>query len=174
MGLHLTTSPPLSAPLGHAPFLPSAPRRPGEMYGRPDVSLVTRRNVAIAAADASVPIDLAATLICEGSLLLEQLGRRRVRSAGALLDRVARSSRVTRALGAANADYLRALSCRSWRRHCPELEVPVRLLARLGDVDERLSHCELLGSAIRWEIGALLSERTMGSWGTESVLAGFR
>lgn len=153
--------------------LPSAPRRPGESYGRPDVSLATRRALAIASADASVPLDVAATLICEAGLLLDRLEQRRVRCARSLLDQAACSSRVTRALTAANADYLRALSCRSWRRDRSELDLPVRVLARVGDrLEQRLARCELLEAAIRWEIGALLSERSMGNWGSEVVLAG--
>jgi hypothetical protein len=129
----------------------------------------------MAASEASVPIDVAGTLIAEAALLLERLDRRRVRSSAALLDRAAGAAHVTRALSAADADYLRALSCRSWRRHRAELDLPVRLLERLGDrIDERVARPELLDSAIRWEIGAVLSGRSMSSWGSETVLAGFR
>lgn len=107
-------------------------------------------------------------------MLLERLNGRRVRSAGALLDQAAGSSRVTRALSAANADYLRALSCRSWRRHRGELDIPARVLARTGTgLEQRLGRCELLDSAIRWEIAAVLAGRSMGTWGSEVVLAGF-
>lgn len=137
--------------------------------------MATRRALVIASAEASLPVDVAATLVCEAALLLERLEHHRVRGARALLDQAAGSSRVTRALSGSNADYLRALGCRSWRRHIVELDLPVRVLSRLGDrVEERLGRCDLLEPAIRWEIGALLCERTMGAWGSEVVLAGFR
>jgi hypothetical protein len=142
---------------------------------RADVSLGTRRAIAVAAAASSVPVDVAGTLIAEAALLLERLDRRRVRSSAALLDRAAGASRPTQALSAGAADYLRALSCRSWRRNQPELDLPVRVLERIdGRADELLARCELLEGAIRWEIAAVLSDRTMGSWGSETVLAGFR
>ncbi len=82
---------------------------------------------------------------------------------------------MTRALSAANADYLRALSCRSWRRDRGEIDIPARTLTRAGDeLEGFLAHGELLESAIRWEIGALLADRSMSSWGTEVVLGGFQ
>lgn len=122
-----------------------------------------------------MPLDVAATLICEAGLLLDRLNGRRVRSADALLNQAAGSSRVTRALTAANADYLRALGCRSWRRHRGELDLPVRVLRRIGDeLEQRLARLDLLEPAIRWEIGAVLADRSMGSWGSEVILAGFR
>lgn len=154
-----------------SPGAASAPRRPGETYARPELALPARRSLAIASAEAEVPIDVAATLICEAALLLERLEARRVRCPVALLDRAAGRSRVTRALDPASADYLRALGCRSWRRHRGEIELPVRLLARAGArLDERLERSELLEPAIRWEIGALLAARSMGTWGTEVAL----
>jgi hypothetical protein len=172
--LALTSSDPLGAAVA-APPRPSAPRRPGEKYAQADVSLATRRVIAIAASEASVPIDVAGTLIAEAALLLERLDSRRVRSSASLLDRAAAASRATRALNAADADYLRALMCRSWRRHRAELDLPIRLLERLGDrIDGRVARCELLESAVRWEIAAVLSGRSMSSWGSETVLAGFR
>lgn len=156
-------------------LLPSAPRRPGETYARANVPLGTRRALALTAADAGVPLDVAATLLCEAGLLLERLGRRRLTHAREMLDRAAASSRVTRALSAGHADYLRALSCRSWRRDRAELDVPARVLAAVGDhLDEYLRRGELLESAIRWEIGALLAERSMASWGTEIGLGGLQ
>jgi hypothetical protein len=98
-----------------------------------------------------------------------------VRSPAALLDRAAARSRATQALSAASADYLRALSCRTWRRNQPELDLPVRLLDRLaGREGEVLAHVELIESAIRWEIAAVLTGRTMSCWGSETILAGFR
>ncbi len=131
--------------------------------------------MALAAAEASVPVDIAGTLIAEAGLLLERLDRRRIRSPARLLDRAAGSSRVTQALSASGADYLRALSSRTWRRNQPELDLPARLLERIGDRgDELLARTELLESAIRWEIAALLGNRTMSCWGSETVLAGFR
>ncbi len=134
-----------------------------------------RRSVAIAAADAGVPLDVAATLLCEAGLLLDRLGKRRVSHARELLDRAASASRVTRALSSAHADYLRALSCRSWRRDRAEIDIPARVLARAGErLEDFLSHGELLESSIRWEIGALLAERSMASWGTEVVLGGYQ
>lgn len=139
------------------------------------MSLGTRRAVALAAAAESLPVDVAGTLIAEATLLLERLDRRRIRSAAALLDRAAGRSRPTGALSAASADYLRALSCRTWRRNQPELELPLRVLERLDDrADELLARTELLASAIRWETAALLADRTMSCWGAETVLAGFR
>lgn len=108
-------------------------------------------------------------------MLLDRLSSRRVSHARELLDRAASGNRVTRALSTANADYLRALSCRTWRRDRAELDVPTRLLARVGDsLEGYLCRGELLESSIRWEIGALLSERSMASWGTEAVLGGFQ
>lgn len=122
-----------------------------------------------------MPIDVAGTLVAEAALLLERLDRRRVRSSATLLDRAAGSSRATKALSAASADYLRALSCRTWRRHRSELDLPVRLIERMGGrIDACVSRHELLESAIRWEIAAVLSDRSMSSWGSETVLAGFR
>ncbi len=107
-------------------------------------------------------------------MLIERLSRRRVSRARELLDRAASASRVTQALSAANADYLRALSCRSWRRDRAEIDLPVRVLARAGErLEAYLADGELLESAIHWEIGALLAERSMASWGTEVVLGGF-
>ncbi len=100
--------------------------------------MFTRRALALAAADARVPLDVAATLLCEASLLLERLDGRRVSHARELLDRAASSSRVTRALTTSNADYLRALSCRSWRRDRGEIDVPERVLNRVGDRFEDL------------------------------------
>lgn len=155
--------------------LPSAPRRPGETYVRPEISLPIRREIAVAGAAASVPVDVAATLISEAALLLECLSHHRLNGASGLLDRAAGSSRVTRALSSASADYLRALSCRSWRRQVGEIDLPVRVQARLGDeVDLRLGQSELLESAIRWEQAALLCERTIGNWGSDVLLGGFR
>lgn len=155
--------------------LPSAPRRPGETYLRPDVSLPVRREIAVAAAGAAVPVDVAATLISEAALMLERLSHHRLTGARGLLDRAASSSRVTRALTSANADYLRALSCRSWRRQVGEIDLPVRVLSRLGDeVEGRLSQSELLESAIKWETASLLCGRTIGNWGSDVVLGGFR
>jgi hypothetical protein len=154
--------------------LPSAPRRPGETYRRADVSLSARRALALAGADSGVPLDVAATLLCEAGLLLDRLTQRRVSRARELLDRAASASRVTRALSTANADYLRALSCRSWRRDRAEIDIPARTLLRVGPhLEEYVSRAELLESAVRWEIGALLAERSMASWGTEVVLGGF-
>lgn len=161
--------------LGAGALLPSAPRRPGEKYDRPAVSLITRRALAIASADARVPLDVAATLLCEASLLLERLDARRVSHARELLDRAASGSRVTQALSTANADYLRALSCRSWRRDRGEIDVPAKVMSKVGDrLDSFLCRGELLESSIRWEIGAVLAERSMCSWGTEVVLGGFQ
>lgn len=155
--------------------LPSAPRRPGEVYTHAEVSLSTRRALALAAADARVPLDVAATLLCEAGLLLDRLGRHRVSHARDLLDRAASGSRVTRALSAAHADYLRALSCRSWRRDRADLEIPARILAAAADrLDDFLARGEMLESSIHWEIGALLAERSMVSWGTEVGLGGFQ
>jgi hypothetical protein len=158
-----------------APPRPSAPRRPGEKYARAEVSLSTLREVALAAAEASMPVDVAGSLIAEAALLLERLDRRRIRSAATLLDRAAARSRATSGLSAAGADYLRALSCRTWRRNQPELDLPVRLLERLdGRADRLVGRTELIESAIRWEIAAVLTGRTMSCWGSETVLAGFR
>lgn len=142
---------------------------------RAEVPLATRHALALAAADAGVPLDVAATLLCEAGLLLDRLGRRRLAHARDLLDRAAAGSRVTRALSAAHADYLRALSCRSWRRGRAELHIPSRVLAATGErLDGYLSRGELLESAIRWEIGALLAERSMACWGTEVGLGGLQ
>ena len=92
-----------------------------------------------------------------------------------LLDQAARSSKVTRALSASSADYLRALSCRSWRRQATELDLPGRLASRLGEAAERhLARLDLLESAVRWETASLLCERTMANWGRAVVLGGFR
>lgn len=91
-----------------------------------------------------------------------------------VLDRAARSSRASRALTSSSADYLRALSCRSWRRQVGELDLPVRVSSRIGDRPERfLARCDLLEDAIRWETAALLSGLTMGGWGSNLVLGGF-
>ena len=156
-------------------MLPSAPRRPGEKYERVEASLAAHRQLAIAAAELSLPVDVAATLLSEATLLLERLGHHRLTRARELLDQAARGSRVTRALSATNADYLRALSCRSWRRQVGELDLPVRVASRLGGaIDDRLARLELLESAIRWEAAALLCERTIGNWGSDVVLGGFR
>ena len=160
---------------GNGALLPSAPRRPGQKFERLEVALHTRRALAIAAADARVPLDVAATLLCEAGLLLDRLDARRVAHARDLLDRAASSSRVRQALTTANADYLRALSCRSWRRDRGEIDLPARLLPRIGSkMDAYLGRGELLESAIRWEIGAVLADRSMCSWGTEVVLGGFQ
>jgi len=135
---------------------------------------MTLREVALAAAEASLPVDVAGTLIAEGALVLERLESRRIRSAAALLDRAAGRSRATQALSAASADYLRALSCRTWRRNQPELDLPLRLLERIGGrADALLVRTELLEGAIRWELAALLSGRTMSCWASETALAGF-
>ena len=158
-----------------ARVLPSAPRRPGDAYARVEASLCTKRKLALAAAEASVPIDVAATLVSEAAVLLERLGGRRLRSPRELLDRAAGTSRVACALSASHADYLRALSCRSFRRQVAELDVPSRVAGLLGDrADELLGRCELLEEAIAWERASLLSERTMGTWGTGVVLGGLR
>ncbi len=126
-------------------------------------------------ADLSLPVDVGATLLLEATLLLDRLGHHRLTRARELLDQAARSSRVTRVLSSAGADYLRALSCRGWRRQVGELDVPVRVASRLdGDVDARLARLELLESAIHWETAAILCERTMGNWGSDVVLGGFR
>ena len=62
-----------------------------------------------------------------------------------------------------------------WRRNQPELDLPVRLLERLdGRLEQLVGRCDLLESAIRWEIAAVISDRSIGSWGSETVLAGFR
>ncbi len=162
---------PAAAPVRTA----SAPRRPGESYERPGVSPGTLRALAVASAEESVPLDVAATLICEAGLLLESLDRHRLSGARARLDRAAGTSRVTKALTASNADYLRALSCRSWRRQSGELAIPARVTGRVGEgLEERLARCDLLGSAIRWEVAAVLAERSMANWGSQVVLAGFR
>lgn len=158
-----------------ARVLPSAPRRPGESFERVSATLATHRHLAIAGAEAALPVDVAATLVAEAALLLERLDGHRLRGARELLDRAAGSSRVTRALTSSSADYLRALSCRSWRRHVAELDLPVRVSSRLGDrVEERLGRCDLLDAAVKWEIAALLCERTMGNWGSDVALGGFR
>lgn len=92
-----------------------------------------------------------------------------------MLDQAAGGSRVTRALNAASADYLRALGCRSWRRQVGELDIPDRVAQRLGErSDERLTRLDLLESSIRWEMAALLCERTIGNWGCDVVLGGYR
>lgn len=155
--------------------LPSAPRRPGETYVRSEISLPVHREIALAAAEAAVPVDVAATLISEASLVLERLSHHRLSGARGLLDRAASGSRVTRALSSSNADYLRALSCRSWRRQVAEIDLPIRILSRLGDeVEYRLRHSELLESAIKWEAASLLCGRTIGNWGSDVALGGFR
>lgn len=159
--------------------LPSAPRRPGESYRRIGIALATRRRLALASADSAVPLDVAATLICEAGLLLERLDRRRISCPSSLLDRAASASRLARPLGAADADYLRALCCRSWRRSRDEPDLPVRLIDRIGAgsaerVVEHLERVELLERAIRWEIAAIGAGSRMAGWGCEAVLAGFR
>lgn len=165
-----------SADPGHAPRVaPSAPRRPGETYARVEVPLPLRRQLALAGAGASVPLDVAATLIAEAALLLESLDARRLSRGRELLDRAARSSRVTRALSSSSADYLRALSCRSWRRQAAEVDLPVRVTSRISAEPGRyLARDDLLEDAIRWETAALLCERSMANWGTDVVLGGFR
>lgn len=158
-------------------MLASAPRRPGESYRRIEVAAAVRQRLAIAAVATAVPIDVAATLICEAGLLLERLEQRRIGGALSLLDRAAAAGCATRSLGAADADYLRALGRRSWRRHGDALGVPVRVLERIGgagEIEARMGHVELLEPAIRWEVGALLTGSRMGSWGCEAILAGFR
>lgn len=174
--MHPTAAPalhPTSPPSGRV--LPSAPRRPGESYARVEASLGTRRELAMAAAESSVPIDVAATLVSEAALLLERLGGHRLRSPREVLGRAAESSRVTRALAASQADYLRALSCRSFRRQVGEIDIPTRLAAALGErVDDLIGRCDLLEEAISWERASLLAGSTMGAWGTGVVLGGLR
>jgi len=129
----------------------------------------------MAGAELSVPVDVAATLVLEATLLLDRLGNHRLTRAAELLDRASRASRVTRALSSANADYLRALSCGSWRRQVGELDVPVRVVTRVAEsIDTRLTRLDLLEPAIRWEMAALLCDRTMVNWGSDVVLGGFR
>lgn len=176
----ITAAPLTSADVGHrdpggAALLPSAPRRPAEVYERAEVTIATRHALALPAADARIPLDVAATLLCEGRLLLERLHRRRVSHAREMLDRAAATGRVTRALSTADADYLRALTCRRWRRDRGEIDIPAAIMARVGErLDDYLSHGELLESVIRWEIAALLAERSMASWGTEAILGGYQ
>lgn len=155
--------------------LPSAPRRPGESYRRIEATLPVRRQLAMAGADASLPVDIAASLVSEAALLLERLETSRRTRVRDVLDRAARSSRVTRALSSTSADYLRALSCRSWRRQVAELDLPVRVVAGLGEEPDRLlGRCDLLEDAIRWETAALLCGRTMGEWGSGVIRGGMR
>lgn len=136
--------------------------------------LAALQEIALAAAEASLPVDVAGTLVAEAALLLERLDGRRIRGAGALLDRAAGRSRPTQALSAGSADYLRALSCRTWRRNQPELDLPLRVLERAGNrAGELVARTELLEGAIRWEIAAVMRGRTMSCWGSETVLAGF-
>ena len=156
--------------------LPSAPRRPGEKYARPDISLFTRRALALAAADARVPLDVAATLLCEASLLLERLDGRRVSHARELLDRAASSSRVTRALlGRQRRLPPRAQLPRAGAATGARSTSPNGFSSASATASTIFLHrSELLESSIRWEIGALLAERSMCSWGTEVVLGGFQ
>lgn len=82
---------------------------------------------------------------------------------------------MTRALSAADADYLRALTCRHWRRDRGEIDLPARVMARVGErLSDYLGHGELLEPAIRWEVGALLAERSLTCWGAEVVLGGYQ
>lgn len=147
-------------------LLALSPRRPGELHEPLGVALQPGCALAEHAATAGVAVDLAAALMLEAQLLLEDL---EAFGAAPPPAQPTSAARVTRRLSAAEADYLRALTL---RRRLPKsgappkrLVLPVRLLPHADP--RRLARAAEgdLGRTLDWEVAALLAGMTLREWG---------
>jgi hypothetical protein len=157
-------------------LLSDHPRRPGDRHEVVDLPTAFANRLEQQAAKQGLSLAVAAALVIEARWLVGRL----VESADlngsvAHLDAVAETDeRVHRPLGAAEADYLRALMMPRARpsmdRPAVRVAIPVRLLGRIdwdSSCDEDVKDLE---RAIRWETVAVLSRMTMSEWAFENLL----
>jgi hypothetical protein len=154
-------------------LLRAAPRRPGELHEAVTISPELSGHLMERCAPAGVAIDVAATLLVESQLLMNDLA---AVGAGYLMDRLLDAEvGVTRRLSAAEADYLRSLtvgrrSGSTAGRPRDRIVLPVRLLPLLDSAVWMRARDGNLERAIRWETAALLGATTMREWGLRRVL----
>jgi hypothetical protein len=115
---------------------------------------------------------LAARLLLEAALLRRDLSLASAVRVDGLLDEAARSARVSRRLSAGDADYLRALALSRRPEQGGAVTVPVRLLARLDELDLERELDGDVRQAVTWETAAVIEGRTMLEWGLLTVLRG--
>jgi hypothetical protein len=142
-------------------------RRPGELHEAVPVGDRAAQRLSHEATRLGVSIDVAASLLLETAMVLDDLARVRQ---GDLIDVAAFASEPTRTLTAGWATYLRSLTI--GRRVRPvraqvHVSVPARLVVRLVGRDvERLLATVPLEVALAWEVEAVKQGRTL----TEAVL----
>lgn len=154
-------------------LLRPAPRRPGELHEAVTISPELGARLMYCCASAGVVVDVAATLLLESQLLMNDLA---AVGAGDLVDRLLHAEvGVERGLSAAEADYLRSLtvgrrSGSTAGRPRDRVVLPVRLLPLLDSAVWTRAGAGDLERAIRWETAALLGATTMREWGLRRVL----
>jgi hypothetical protein len=146
-------------------------RRPGELHEALHLSRPAAQRVASAAAEATLAIDVAGTILLEAALVVMDAA-----DAGRALATPARGPVVRRALPAAEADYLRSITMR--RPPCAAgpppttISVPVRLTGRLVEIDAEAALVSVeIEIALAWEIAAVAAGRTMSEWALWTLLS---
>jgi hypothetical protein len=160
--LRALASPALPTPPDPADLISAGSRRPGELHEALPVTAPEAATLGREAARTGVQRDVLASVTLELALISEDLG-------GLPDDLTAPALRMNdRALSAAEADYLRALTIS--RRLRPSagapafatVSVPVRLTARLryGALGGALD-AEQVDAALAWETAAVIEGRTL-------------
>jgi hypothetical protein len=147
----------------------STARRPGEYQEAFLLSAEAARKLSARAAQAGLPVDVAASLALEAGMLIQ----RRPEVADLPVD----DDQPLLALPAASARYLRSLTVarKPLRKETTSdwhaVAIPVRLLPRLGghDVEVMIETVDL-EHAISWEIASVLAGQTMSEWVLERLL----
>jgi hypothetical protein len=164
--LQAVSSGPAPSPLPDVGWLcEQGPRRPGELHETVAFGGEAERQLERSASAGRVSPSLAARLLLEAALLRRDLQAAGAARADGLLDHAAGAARVCRRLSAGEADYLRALRMASHPERTGAVTVPVRLLARLEEVDLAAALGGDARQAVSWEAAALMAGRTMLEWG---------
>lgn len=139
------------------------PRRPGETHEALPLSRSAAERISAEAARLGIGTDLAASLLIEAGLLLDDVGPKALSLSG-------ENGWPDSALSESSARYVRALTIarrpRKGARPSPGCAaIPVRLITRLRgeSVDELIAKVEL-ERAVSWEVAAMLEGRTMAEW----------
>jgi len=171
MSLHVI-HPPAVAALPERPPRPASARRSGDLLEPVAVPAAAAERVARSAAVAGVEAELAIVLLVEHRLALDA-----VQAAGAPAPDPPALRPACVAQGAADADYLRALTVAARpgpstpRGELPRARLPVRLLSRCRpEVLERAAGGPL-DDAIAFEVAAIGAGLTMTEWILRAALA---
>jgi hypothetical protein len=147
----------------------STARRPGEHQEVFLLSAEATRKLSVRAAQAGLPLDVAASLALEAGMLIQRWPE--------VGDLPEEDNQPLLALPAASARYLRSLTvARKPLRKAPASDaqtvaVPVRLLPRIAGHDaEEMIEAVDLEQAISWEIASVLAGQTMSEWVLERLL----